>query len=168
MVRSFLAVLFLAATFQQAGFPGSLRSHLWVGPLHFGASAAGVERVLGRTLPATNPSADILCYNDGSDDLVLWFQNDTGLYQVVVARGLTKGCSTRIPATYGKLRDWKWAGGVVSRPPDAQKLRADSTGWDPPNATDAFWHLRLHGCGGSVVFSDDAGNYSFEMGPMSC
>ncbi len=160
--------LLLSVAMASGSIPEGVRSHLWVGPLRVGLTVSEVERVLGSSASTTKPAADILCYNDGDSSLVLWFADNAGLYQIVVAHGLSRGCSARIPMKYGLMRDWRWAGGVVSRPPNSEKLRADSKGWIPPGTIDTFWHFRLLACDGSIVSYDETGNYSFEIGPVGC
>jgi len=164
VLRVKIGALVLALT--TFAVPSLVSQKLWVGPIHFGEPQQDVEKALGAAKAVTNPEKSVLCYTDGESHTVLWFESRTGLFRIEAGEGLVKGC-VALAARYRPIRLWRWAGGTVSSPPSATKLRQAGPQWVPPGTLDSFWHFRLEGCEGSLSYAS-FGSYSFEMGPLSC
>lgn len=166
MFRIFLIAVLVAAGFG-GQMPRSVSKHLWVGPIALGQSPARVRAILGPAPVLGGLENKVMCYTDGESTLSLHFKQEVNfLDDLVVTGGRTKGCTATIPARYRPMRQWHWAGGIVSAPPDSGKLHTESTSWLSQSAG-YLWHFRMDDCDAFVVY-EHFGGYSFEMGPSSC
>jgi hypothetical protein len=148
-----------------------LNERVNVGPVYIGESMHSVHRKLGSVQPIVSGKSRILCYYDNQASILLQFDDGMTLNKVVINGRRDEGdCgahSARIPARYSPIANWKWAGGAVSRPPDASSLRRAGNEWIPPGVIDGFWHFSYRGCHGSIVY-DNFGVYGLQLGPFSC
>jgi hypothetical protein len=164
-----LLFLLLSSIVQpMAPIPEQVAKHLQIGPIRLGYSVSKVQRILGMARSDNSPDGKArLCYHDQDSTVELTFEENIALNRVAIGHGVDKDCDGKIPNAFRPVRLWRWAGGIVSKPLDRNKLLDNANAWMPPGRVDGFWHLNLDGCSGTIDYEDFAG-YSFVFGPVSC